>query len=85
MKENKLQYIARDDGLFIQEIGLWGEYKYQLVKVYSHIFISSMRKKWGSLVYIDLFAGPGLSKIKGTNRIVMTSNIIWGNLRLSKS
>lgn len=35
-----------------------------------------MRKKWGTLIYIDLFAGAGRSRIKKTHRIVLSSPLI---------
>jgi three-Cys-motif partner protein len=63
-----------NDGLKIPEIGIWAKEKYNLVKTYCSMFTSSMKPpKWHSLVYIDLFAGAGLAKIKDTSEIVQTS------------
>lgn len=65
-----------DDGLKVAEVRSWSEEKYRLVEAYSSLFCRSMRGKWGSLVYLDLFAGPGYARFKGTNRIVAASPLI---------
>lgn len=65
-----------DDGLLTPEVGEWGEDKYRLVGYYATLFASSMKGKWGSRVYIDLFSGAGRAKIKGTNRIVPASPLL---------
>jgi three-Cys-motif partner protein len=65
-----------DDGLITPEIGSWGEEKYRHVALYSSLFAKSMRKKWECLVYIDLFAGAGRSRIRGTKRIVNSSPLV---------
>lgn len=65
-----------DDGLFIPEVGAWGDEKYKLLGGYCEIFTSGMKNLWDSLIYIDLFAGAGYAKIKGTNKIRMSSALI---------
>lgn len=65
-----------DDGLPTPEIGTWGEEKYRHVQLYASLFIKSMRTKWNSLVYLDLFAGSGRSRIRGTRRIVSASPLL---------
>jgi hypothetical protein len=65
-----------DDGLITQEIGAWGQEKYRLLNLYAQLFSASMKNKWDCLVYIDLFAGSGSSKIKGTNKIVAGSPLV---------
>ena len=65
-----------DDGLPTPEIGAWGEEKYRHVQLYASLFIKSMRSKWNSLVYLDLFAGSGRSQIRGTGRIVNASPVL---------
>jgi three-Cys-motif partner protein len=67
---------VEDDGLIIPEIGKWGERKYKLVGNYCEIFSTGMKNKWGTLVYIDLFAGSGYAKVKDTNRILKSSALI---------
>ncbi|TZF81362.1 three-Cys-motif partner protein TcmP [Pedobacter sp. BS3] len=65
-----------DDGLAIPEIGPWGIEKYNLVGRYANIFTTTMRDKWHSLVYIDLFSSAGYAKIEKTNKIIKSSSMI---------
>jgi three-Cys-motif partner protein len=65
-----------DDGLPTPQIGAWGEEKYRHVQLYASLFIKSMRTKWDALVYLDLFAGSGRSRIRGTTRIVSASPLL---------
>jgi three-Cys-motif partner protein len=65
-----------DDGLPTPEVGSWGEEKYRHVQLYASLFIKSMRSKWDALVYLDLFAGSGRSRIRGTGRIVRASPLL---------
>lgn len=65
-----------DDGLITEEIGDWGQEKYRLLNLYAQLFSASMKNKWDCRVYIDLFAGSGRSKIKGTDRIVAGSPLV---------
>jgi three-Cys-motif partner protein len=60
----------------LPEIGSWGEEKHRLVRNYSRIFAKSMKAKWQCRVYIDLFAGAGRAKIKGSTKIVDGSPMI---------
>ena len=69
-----------DDGLVSEEIGSWGEEKYRILSLYSQLFAASMKNKWQCRVYIDLFAGSGRSRIKGTNKIVAGSPIVAMNV-----
>lgn len=68
--------LIDDDGLPTPEIGAWGEEKYRHVQLYASLFIRSMRTKWESLIYLDLFAGTGRSRIRGTTRIVNASPLL---------
>jgi three-Cys-motif partner protein len=65
-----------DDGLVTEEIGDWGQEKYQLLNLYVQLFSASMKSKWDCRVYLDLFAGSGRSRVKGTSRIVAGSPLI---------
>jgi three-Cys-motif partner protein len=65
-----------DDGLFIEpDVGTWSEEKYRLVSLYASMFTKAMRSKFGSLVYVDMFSGPGRVQIKHTTRIYDSSPI----------
>lgn len=63
----------QDDGLFHYEVGSWAETKHSLVALYDSLFSTGMKNKWDCRVYIDLYSGPGLLKIRGTDRY------IWGS------
>lgn len=67
--------LLDDDGLMIDVVGTWAEDKYRLVSLYAAVFAKSMRPKWPTLVYLDLFAGAGRVKIKNTSRIYASSPI----------
>ena len=66
----------QDDRLITPEINSWGEEKYRLVWNYASIFATSMKLKWHCRVYVDLFAGAGRSRIKGTKRIIPASPML---------
>jgi three-Cys-motif partner protein len=67
---------AKDDGLFFGEVGSWVEDKHRLVALYDSLFSTGMKNKWDSRVYIDLYAGPGLLKIRDTNKFIWGSPIL---------
>jgi three-Cys-motif partner protein len=71
---DQLEFLE-DDYLAIPEIGPWGEDKYRLVAYYASLFLSSIRSRWDALVYLDLFAGSGYSRVRGTGRIVFASSM----------
>ena len=65
-----------DDGLLTPEVGPWAEEKYRHVDFYNRIFSTGMKNKWDCRVYIDLYAGAGRSKIRGTERILQASPLL---------
>lgn len=65
-----------DDGLRIPEVREWSTRKYRLFGFYCDIFTTSMRPHWKNLLYIDLFAGAGYSRIKETGEILKSSAMI---------
>jgi three-Cys-motif partner protein len=65
-----------DDGLFCPDVGSWAETKYRLVALYSELFATGMKNKWGKRVYIDLYAGAGYSRIQGTSTILKSSPVL---------
>lgn len=64
------------DGLAVADVGAWAEEKYRLVELYASLFCRAVRGKWDCLVYIDIFAGAGYARFKGTQRIVAGSPLI---------
>ena len=73
---HELPIPARDDGLFSSEVGSWVEDKHRLVALYDSLFSTGMKNKWDSRVYIDLYAGPGLLKVRDTAKFIWGSPII---------
>lgn len=65
-----------DDGLYTPEVRDWAERKYRLISYYAEMFATSMKDKWTSRVYIDLFTGAGRGRIKDTSRIIATSALL---------
>lgn len=72
----ELSIPAKDDGLFFGEVGSWVEDKHRLVALYDSLFSTGMKNKWDLRVYIDLYAGPGLLKIRDTNKFIWGSPIL---------
>ncbi len=72
----KIQLQASDDGLLTPEVGPWSDKKYRLIHNYAEMFATGMKHKWDCRVYIDLFAGAGKAKIKGSQRIVNASPLL---------
>jgi three-Cys-motif partner protein len=64
-----------DDGLLIPEVGPWTEDKFDLIRLYCQIFSSAMKNKW-TRVYVDLYAGSGLCRIKGRSNVLLGSPLI---------
>lgn len=65
-----------DDGYITPEIGSWGQDKYDRIKYYTLEFLSATKKRWDCRVYIDLFAGGGRGRVKGSNTILNGSPMI---------
>lgn len=65
-----------DDGLASPEIGGWAEDKYRLIALYDALFSTGMTHKWEQRVYVDLYAGAGISRIEGTNTFLKGSPLI---------
>jgi three-Cys-motif partner protein len=68
--------LGQDDGLLIpDDLGPWTEDKFDLIRLYCQIFSSAMKNKW-TRVYIDLYAGTGLCRIKGRSQVLLGSPLI---------
>ena len=61
------------DHLALPEVGAWTEEKHRLVSVYAALFSKGMKKKWGKRIYVELYAGAGYSRIRGTQKIIFGS------------
>src|SRR6266576_1600781 len=76
-KKHRDYFITVDnDGLPTNEIGPWAEEKYQYVGMYAQLFSTGMKNKWAHRIYLDLFSGPGYSRVRDTNRVVLGSPMI---------
>src|SRR5437868_2821835 len=64
-----------DDHRICLEVGSWTADKHALVSLYSKLFSSGMKDKWDTRVYVELYAGAGYSKIRGTSKIILGSPI----------
>jgi len=64
----------------MDEQGAWCEQKYKLLGLYFKLFARGMKFKWDQRVFIDLYAGAGVAKIRGTGKLVMGSPLIALNL-----
>ncbi len=65
-----------DDGLVTNPIGPWAEEKYRYVGMYAEMFATGMKNKWPRRLYLDLFSGPGYSRVRDTGRVVLGSPMI---------
>jgi len=64
------------DGLVAPEVGSWAETKYRLLALYDELFSMGMKHKWDQRVYIDLHAGAGYSRVRGTRKFLKSSPIL---------
>ncbi len=67
---------GQDDRLPIPEVGSWTREKYLRVWMYDHLFTTGMKNHWDEMVYVDLFAGSGFSRIRGTKEILLGSPLL---------
>ena len=65
-----------DDGLISPDVGGWAEDKYRLLALYDELFSTGMRNKWHQRVYIDLYAGAGLSRVPGGSKLLKGSPVL---------
>jgi len=68
--------FVEDDGLPCPDVGSWAETKYRLLALYDELFSTGMKNKWAQRVYIDLYAGAGYGRIKGTKKVLKGSPIL---------
>lgn len=64
--------VSQDDGLPVREVGHWSEKKLFFWNRYIEITTVATvgHPKWqAGLIYVDLFAGPGVCMIKGSKTV----------------
>lgn len=71
------EVLLGSDGLPVRDSGSWVEDKLYYLGRYLKIFSVGMKNKWpGQLYYVDLFAGPGRCRIRGTQKEVDGSPLV---------
>jgi len=76
MASGSVNLRVDDDGLISPDVGGWAEEKYRLIAYYDALFSTGMKHKWHQRVYIDLYAGAGLSRVPGTNKLLKGSPLL---------
>ena len=46
------------------------------MSLYSTLFSSGMKDKWGKHIYLELYAGAGYSKIRGSSKLIVGSPLL---------
>lgn len=64
------------DGQLVLKVGPWAIGKLHYISHYCEIFNTAMKNKWSIRTYIDLFAGPGICLIEGTNKEIDGSPLV---------
>ena len=65
-----------DDGLPMRKAGVWAFEKLDYLSRYVSVFEASMRDKWQVRNYVDLLAGPGKNRIRGTDTVLLGSPLL---------
>lgn len=65
-----------DDGLPMRPSGGWAAAKLDYLARYINTFETSMRAKWPQRHYIDLMAGPGKNKVRGSEQVLLGSPLL---------
>lgn len=58
------------------EVGEWAEEKGGLLAHYCQQFATAMKNRWDERVYIDLFAGAGKVRVRGSNKVLLGSPLL---------
>lgn len=66
----------QDDDLPMRPAGTWTTQKLDYLARYIYAFETSMRQKWPVRNYIDLLAGPGKNRVRGTGEILLGSPLL---------
>ncbi len=76
--DDLLASVEEDDGLPTRDSGRWAKDKLRFWNIYIDITTRAMvdSPHWKSVVYVDLFSGPGICQIRGTDERVPGSPLI---------
>jgi three-Cys-motif partner protein len=64
-----------DDGLLTRSSGAWAKDKHYYLQRYCRIFSVGMKNKWRR-TYLDMMAGPGICRVRGTEELVPGSPLV---------
>ena len=73
--------VQASDGLPARCVGPWSRDKLYYIRRYLEIFSVAMRGKFSNLVYIDLFAGPGLCMVDDDSGEIQGSPLVALSVR----
>jgi three-Cys-motif partner protein len=62
-------YWQDEDGLWVENVGPWAKEKLKILTDYIQIS-SSARKKFTHCAFVDVFSGPGRSKIRNSTELI---------------
>ena len=62
-------YWQDEDGLWVENVGQWAKEKLEIVTDYVQIS-SATRRKYTHCAFIDVFSGPGRSRIRDTSELI---------------
>lgn len=68
--------LADEDGLPMSEVGEWTLDKHERLRKYIDAAHGARRKFAGRTTYIDLYCGPGRSRIRETQKVVDGSPLV---------
>jgi three-Cys-motif partner protein len=68
--------ITASDGLPARKSGDWIETKHHYLDHYCGIVSRGMKNRWPKRVFIDVMAGPGMCKIRGTGKETLGSPLV---------
>jgi hypothetical protein len=77
MQQSEHGYSPGDDGLLVEHVGHWVNHKHKILADYVQASGGARRKFVGNgAAYIDVFSGPGRSKIRDTDKFIDGSPIV---------
>ena len=80
MPKQEMGELFEDDGLATLDVGHWAIRKHEKIGYYCSLFATSMKNKWDSRVYLDLFAGSGKCYISNKDQIIPGSPLLALNV-----
>src|SRR5712691_6108307 len=71
MVQRDERYTLDDQGLLVEKVGRWANHKLKILTDYIHASGGARSHYPGpGAAYIDVFCGPGRSKVRGTSQFI---------------